>query len=49
MIVYQVKEEVHPDSGNMLLQDSPGPLEDGHVRRGQVKVVHVARELGILA
>ena len=49
MIVDEVQEEVHPDPGDVLLQDGPGTLEDGHVRRGQVEVVHVAGKLGIFA
>ena len=49
MVVDQVEEEVHPDPGDVLLQDGPGPLEDCHIGCGQVKVVHVAWELGIFA
>ena len=49
VVVDQVEEEVHPDPGDVLLQDGPGALEDGHVRRGQVEVVHVAGEFGIFA
>jgi len=49
VVGHHVNEEVDSNPGDMFLKHGPGSFKDGHVRSGEVQVVHVSRQLGILS